>query len=112
MTAATTKRPRETAAQRAEREKAELREIAVAAGYVNPYPEPGTMPVGDIEDRCEQCRWTLFVSMPGEVYCVNAKCTMHRHDLRNDVVDDVVTVENPPTVAIELPIAIGPVETS
>lgn len=97
MTTAT-KRPRETSAQRAKREWDELMEVAVAAGYVNPYPEPGTMPVGDIEDRCEQCRWTLFVSMPGAVYCVNAKCTMHRHDLRDDV-EDEPSGEVPPPVA-------------
>lgn len=88
MTSTQTRKPRETAAARAKREWAELMEAAVAAGYESPYPAAGVAPIGDIDDRCEGCGWTLFVSMPGAVYCVNSKCGLHRRDLRDDVVDN------------------------
>jgi hypothetical protein len=63
------------------------RELAVAAGYVDPYPALGEAPIGTIEDRCEEprCRWTLFVALDCAVYCVNEKCPKFRYDLRQDV---------------------------
>lgn len=75
-----------TAAQK--REAVKIRQGAVAAGYVSPYPDPGEFPVSSIEDRCESCGWTLFLSLELAVYCPNEKCAEHRRDLRDDVVDD------------------------
>lgn len=71
---------RETAAARAAREWAETRAIATAAGYVNPYPEPGTAPVLTIDDRCpgERCQWSLYVSLRGDIFCPNPKCEQYR----------------------------------
>lgn len=79
MTSTQTRKPRETSAQRAKREWDELMAVAEAAGYVSPYP--GEVPDSSIEDRCDKCGWTLFLSMRLEVYCVNEKCAEHRRDL-------------------------------
>lgn len=82
-------RTRETSAQRAQRELVELRAVAEAAGYVDPYPALGVAPVADIDkDRCASCRWTLFVAMDCAVYCINSKCEKFRYDLRQDVPDE------------------------
>ena len=51
------------------------RELAEAAGYVSSYPDEGQALVATIEDRCDSCQWTLFVSLINEVFCVNPKCT-------------------------------------
>lgn len=65
-----------------------FREIAEIAGYVDPYPALGVAPVADIdEDRCEVCRWTLYVAMDCGVFCANPRCERFRYDLRQDVPD-------------------------
>lgn len=66
------------------------RKIAVAAGYVSPYPARGAAPLGDIFDRCdgERCGWTLFVSLDCAVYCINPRCEKRGYDLRQDVPDE------------------------
>ena len=76
--------------RRANSEWARVRDLAAASGYVDPYPEPGTALVATIDDRCEHCSWTLFVSMQNEVWCPNPKCTEHRTILMPE--DDVEAV--------------------
>lgn len=76
MSAPTKKR--ETAAQRAEREWAELLAEAEAAGYVSPYPAPGQALVVDIEFRCEGCSKTPYVSMQGEFWCPYRLCSEYQ----------------------------------
>lgn len=74
MTAAPTRKPRETAAQRAEREWAELRAVAEAAGYISPYPPAGEAPQVTLDDVCPGCGRVVFVTLRGEVKCAYEKC--------------------------------------
>lgn len=65
----------------------DLRAVAEDAGYVSPYPAPGNAPEATVDERCDTCGWTLFVTMRCEVYCINAKCAEYQRDLTREVPD-------------------------